>query len=81
MRAVVTRLFRSPVVAAVATPVPTAEEILIKVTAAALNPTDWKGSMFARSGNQLGCDFSGIVISSPEGAGFAAGDRVTGVGE
>ncbi|KAF8205830.1 chaperonin 10-like protein [Mycena galopus ATCC 62051] len=48
----------------VQTPVVTPNQILVKVVAAAQNPTDWKTLLLnKRPGNILGCDFAGIVVN------------------
>jgi len=57
--------------------------ILIRVTAVALNPTDWKhiGTGEKTVGAIVGCDYAGIVeqvgpkVTKP----FAKGDRISGV--
>jgi len=48
-------------------PVPTVgeNEILVKVSAIAINPTDWKHSRrLTKPGTILGCDFAGIVVQT-----------------
>lgn len=48
-------------------PIPTVgeNEILVKVSAIAINPTDWKHSRRLTSpGTILGCDFAGIVVQT-----------------
>jgi len=58
-------------------------EILVKVAAAAQNPTDWKTLLLnKRPGNILGCDFAGTVVGIGSGVlpGFRnVGDRVAGI--
>ncbi|PAV15522.1 zinc-binding oxidoreductase [Pyrrhoderma noxium] len=54
-------------------PKPGPNDILVKVMAAAANPTDWKTSTiwYPKEGNVLGCDYAGIIEaygSSPNGA-------------
>ncbi|KAI0272582.1 dehydrogenase [Gloeopeniophorella convolvens] len=63
-------------------PKPGPNEILVKIVAAAQNPTDWKTAKFAkRAGSVSGCDFSGTVeeVGSgvPEGL-RTVGERVAG---
>ncbi|KAG9010815.1 hypothetical protein FRB94_009722 [Tulasnella sp. JGI-2019a] len=67
-------------------PLPTVgdNEILIKVRATSLNPTDWKhvhsGSL--KDGSSTGSDFAGDVVkvgSGAEGQGIKVGDAVAGV--
>ncbi|KAJ7157752.1 chaperonin 10-like protein, partial [Mycena filopes] len=58
------------------------QEILVKVVAAAQNPTDWKTLLLhARPGNILGCDFAGTVCKLgpevPPGV-RTIGERVAG---
>ncbi|KAI1673239.1 Zinc-binding oxidoreductase [Pyrenophora tritici-repentis] len=59
--------------------------ILVKTTAIALNPTDWKNIDFASGGNptgaRVGCDYAGIVqeVGSRVTKSFARGDRICGV--
>ncbi|VDB91963.1 unnamed protein product [Peniophora sp. CBMAI 1063] len=63
-------------------PVPKAEEneALIKVVAAALNPTDWKSAKWmTKPGAVSGCDFAGIVEElgpSAKASGLKVGNRV-----
>ncbi|KAJ7661573.1 chaperonin 10-like protein [Mycena polygramma] len=64
-------------------PVPDRCEILVKVVAAAQNPTDWKTLLLhAQPGYVLGCDFAGTVvqIGSEVPTGLRRlGDRVAGM--
>ena len=59
--------------------------VLVKTTAIALNPTDWKNIDFASGGNptgaRVGCDYAGIVqeVGSKVTKSFARGDRICGV--
>jgi len=56
--------------------------ILIKVTAVALNPTDWKhvDYMNLSKGVKIGCDYAGIVeeVGSKVTKPFKKGDRIAG---
>jgi NADPH:quinone reductase-like Zn-dependent oxidoreductase len=58
-------------------PQPSPSDLLIKVIAVALNPTDWKHIEFG-SPATVGCDFAGIVeeIGSAVTRPFEKGDRV-----
>ncbi|KAH6856972.1 chaperonin 10-like protein [Chaetomium sp. MPI-CAGE-AT-0009] len=66
-------------------PLPTLPDdyILVRTTAVALNPTDWKHVDFASNvvGARVGCDYAGVVeqvgpkVTKP----FAKGDRVCGL--
>ncbi|KAI1617390.1 putative zinc-binding oxidoreductase ToxD [Exophiala viscosa] len=57
--------------------------VLIKVTAVALNPTDWKHLDYrlVADGCLVGCDFAGTVVEVGKGVNKAlsTGDRVAGV--
>lgn len=58
-------------------------DVLVRVLAVALNPTDHKmPSHFPSHGNRVGCDFSGVVVCSGPGDGaqdpMAPGTRVCG---
>ncbi|KAM0793514.1 hypothetical protein ACM66B_000953 [Microbotryomycetes sp. NB124-2] len=55
-------------------------EILVKVKAVALNPTDWKHRDFVGiPGSILGCDFAGEVVEKgSEASNVSIGDRVAG---
>lgn len=60
------------------------DHIIVKITAVALNPTDWK-SAHAKSGEligrRLGCDYAGTVeeIGTKVTNDLKKGDRVTGI--
>ncbi len=66
-------------------PLPTLPDdyILVRTTAVALNPTDWKHVYMGEEtvGTRVGCDYAGIVeqvgpkVTKP----FAKGDRITGI--
>jgi NADPH:quinone reductase-like Zn-dependent oxidoreductase len=99
MRAVVYSEYGGPEVlqlADVAQPTPGANQILVKVRAAALNPVDWhfvRGAPFvirlATRGltkpapqRRVGCDYAGTVEAIGAGVtGFVVGDAVFGMGE
>ncbi|MEV0739421.1 NADP-dependent oxidoreductase [Streptomyces sp. NPDC050549] len=71
-------------VAEIERPAPRANEILIKVRAAGLNPTDWKhrktGGFLGEPPFVLGWDVSGVVEAVGVGvARFKAGDEVFGM--
>ncbi len=59
--------------------------ILVKTTAIALNPTDWKAIDFQwgcdPTGARVGCDYAGIVqeVGSKVTKSFTPGDRICGV--
>ncbi|KKF95044.1 Protein TOXD [Ceratocystis platani] len=63
---------------------PGPDYILVKVTAVALNPTDWKhidqADFFGCVGANLGCDYAGIVekVGSGVTKEFKKGDRISG---
>ncbi|WOO80715.1 Protein TOXD [Vanrija pseudolonga] len=63
-------------------PVPTlqAGDILVKVSYAGQNPTDWKHAAYiSKAGDILGCDFAGVVAHVQDGeARVKVGDRVAG---
>ncbi|KEP53371.1 zinc-type alcohol dehydrogenase-like protein, partial [Rhizoctonia solani 123E] len=63
------------------TPIPQANQALVKVTAAAINPVDWKiqdyGFFVDKFPAVLGTDGAGIIESvGPEVTNFKAGDKV-----
>ncbi len=60
-------------------PTPAANQVLIRIYAAAVNPADWKNG--APSDDQIpGGDVAGVVAALGEGAtGFSAGDPVFGI--
>lgn len=65
----------------VETPKPGPGQILVKVVANALNPTDWKHlDFFGIEGSTLGSDFIGTVVDKDAHAGDVVnkGDRVAG---
>lgn len=56
--------------------------ILVKATAVALNPTDWKHiDYFNIVGARVGCDYAGTVleVGAKVTKDFKKGDRVAGV--
>ncbi|KAL1893478.1 hypothetical protein Cpir12675_004086 [Ceratocystis pirilliformis] len=63
---------------------PGPDYILVKVTAVALNPTDWKhihqADFLGCVGANLGCDYAGIVEKAGTGVTkeFKKGDRISG---
>ena len=57
-------------------PLPRYDDVLVRVHAVALNPTDWKHLGAIKPGGSVGSDFGGVV--SRGAGGFKAGDRVAG---
>ncbi|ETN43650.1 uncharacterized protein HMPREF1541_02809 [Cyphellophora europaea CBS 101466] len=64
-------------------PTPRPDQLLVKVKAAALNPTDWKHIFrgMASDGGLSGCDYAGVVVKVGDQVtkSFKEGDRVAGV--
>ncbi|KAJ4300629.1 hypothetical protein N0V88_003313 [Collariella sp. IMI 366227] len=66
-------------------PLPTLPDdyILVRTTAVALNPTDWKHvqGVGQNTGSIVGCDYAGVVeqVGSKVTKAFAKGDRVAGM--
>ncbi|KAI2635420.1 GroES-like protein [Xylaria nigripes] len=57
-------------------------QMLVKVKAVGLNPTDWKSIDQVdekRFGSRCGCDYAGEVVEAGAGIAFKKGDRVSGV--
>lgn len=99
MKAVVYSDYGGPEVlrlADVEPPTPNANEVLVKVHAAALNPVDWhfvRGAPFPvrmatggffrpRPGRRIGADFSGTIEAVGSGVtGYSIGEAVFGMGE
>jgi NADPH:quinone reductase-like Zn-dependent oxidoreductase len=55
---------------------PKFDDLLVRVHAIALNPTDWKQVKVLQPGHSTGSDYAGVVV---KGAGpFKEGDRVAG---
>lgn len=52
------------------------DDLLVRVHAVALNPTDWKHLGAIKPGGSVGSDFAGIV--SQDKGEYKAGDRVAG---
>ncbi|WQF78773.1 Putative GroES-like superfamily, alcohol dehydrogenase-like, NAD(P)-binding domain superfamily [Colletotrichum destructivum] len=77
MKALVTQGDKTAKVQEVAKPQPGPGEILIKVSAVAQNPTDWKSTAAVPAGRIVGCDFAG-TIADPNGTSFKPGQRVAG---
>jgi NADPH:quinone reductase-like Zn-dependent oxidoreductase len=87
MRAIVVRSFKStPEIAAVPTPAPKEEEVLVQLSVAGINPFDWKiadGMLDGRVGHTfpliLGFDGAGSIVAVGSGVKrFAVGDKVFG---
>jgi NADPH:quinone reductase-like Zn-dependent oxidoreductase len=64
-------------------PRPSADEVLVRVIAAAVNPVDWKmwngmlrPALEMRFPQVLGLDVSGVVAQAPKGSRFSVGDEV-----
>ena len=62
-------------------PSPDYGQVLIKVYAVALNPSDWMAlDAFSRPGAGMGYDFAGVVVEVGEGVKTrTVGDRVAGL--
>jgi NADPH:quinone reductase-like Zn-dependent oxidoreductase len=55
-------------------------ELLVKVAAVALKPTDWMYAVNQEEGRILGVDFAGTVISAGvEAQSFKPGERIAGL--
>ncbi|KAF7973200.1 hypothetical protein HWV62_15783 [Athelia sp. TMB] len=59
---------------------PAYDDLLVKVHAAALNPTDWKHVHFGliKPGTSTGSDFAGVVVAAKGSQQYKVGDRVAG---
>lgn len=55
---------------------PKVTDLLVRVHAVALNPTDWKHVTHLKPGTSTGSDFAGVVAK--DHGDFKAGDRVAG---
>lgn len=63
----------------VTVPTPGPNELLVKVHAVAINPTDFKHSdILAPPHAIIGCDYAGIVETAPPDSVWEAGDRIAG---
>ncbi|KAJ3325443.1 hypothetical protein HDV06_004302 [Boothiomyces sp. JEL0866] len=81
MKAVVVVPGQKAEIQTISKPAPSATEILVKIHAAAHNPTDWKHVKFiSKPGVVSGCDFAGQVEAvGSEVTNFKVGDRVAGL--
>jgi NADPH:quinone reductase-like Zn-dependent oxidoreductase len=83
MKAVTISGTRATLVADRPIPSPRPDQLLVKVHAVALNPTDWKNiaAGAAGEGSISGCDYAGEVvqIGSAVNKDFTIGQRVAGV--
>ncbi|KAJ3272408.1 Polypeptide release factor (eRF1) in translation termination [Terramyces sp. JEL0728] len=81
IKAVVVVAGQKAEVQAISKPCPSPSELLVKVHAAALNPTDWKHVKYiSKPGVVSGCDFAGVVEGVGSGVNnFKVGDRVAGL--
>ena len=59
---------------------PAYDDLLVKVHATALNPTDWKHVHFGglKPGTSTGSDFAGVVVAAKGSQQYKIGDRVAG---
>ncbi|KAF7972166.1 hypothetical protein HWV62_18732 [Athelia sp. TMB] len=62
---------------------PAFDDLLVKVHAAALNPTDWQHVLHPEwkslaPGTSTGSDFAGVVVAARDGAQYKIGERVAG---
>lgn len=82
MKSLQTTVTKPAVLVLTEIPVPeiAANEVLVKVSAVALNPTDWKHrDFFMPVGASLGCDFSGVVVKiGADVKNAKLGERVAG---
>lgn len=60
--------------------IPAYDDLLVKVYAVGLNPTDWKHCYFKqiKPGTSTGSDFAGIVVAAKGSTHYKVGDRVAG---
>lgn len=60
--------------------IPAYDDLLVKVHAVGLNPTDWKHCYFKqiKPGTSTGSDFAGIVVAAKGSTHYKVGDRVAG---
>ncbi|KAK1479573.1 zinc-binding dehydrogenase [Colletotrichum cuscutae] len=77
IRALVSQGDKTAKVQEVPKPQPGPGEILVKISAVAQNPTDWKATAGAPAGRTVGCDFAGTV-ADPNGSSLKEGQRVAG---
>lgn len=77
MKALVTQEGHKVAVQDFPAPKPAEGEILVKVSYAAQNPTDWKAVSHAPAGLVVGSDFSGTVADA-NGSSWRQGQRVAG---
>ena len=70
--------------ASVPTPRLRDDYLLVRTTALALNPTDWKAADLVMGGNtvgaRVGCDYAGVVVAVGDKVTqpFKVGDRIAG---
>lgn len=65
----------------IAVPTIADDQVLVKVAAVAINPTDWKhADMLASKGAIIGCDYSGTVakVGANAPGNWSVGDRIAG---
>ncbi|KAL1845306.1 hypothetical protein VTK73DRAFT_703 [Phialemonium thermophilum] len=75
-----------PVISTVAPPTPRDGYVIVRTTAVALNPTDWKAAAnrfgVDCTGCRVGCDYAGVVVQAdktPAGSRLKVGTRVAGM--
>lgn len=59
------------------------DQVIVKVNAVGINPTDWKHIDYGLtdSGSRIGCDYAGVVeqVGDKVTKTFKKGDRISGV--
>jgi len=84
-KAIVIKSKGEAAIEAVPTPRLRDDYVLIKTTAVALNPTDWKHVDFLfggdPTGTRVGCDYCGVVqeVGDKVNKVFKKGDRIAGI--
>lgn len=60
--------------------IPAYDDLLVKVHAVGLNPSDWKHCHWKllKPGNSSGSDFAGVIVAAKGSTQYKVGDRVAG---
>ncbi|THH20343.1 hypothetical protein EUX98_g8602 [Antrodiella citrinella] len=80
MKAVITQAYKTVAVEDVPVPIIDDDEVLVKTTAIAQNPTDWKHVKYVtQPGTIVGVDYAGTVVKVGSAVTtISTGDRVAG---